>query len=129
VQDQEGAASGELATVGVAWDPVVENFTGTGGVVIVLTGGKGTGEMNELITELGIFDATDMTAANGTTMYVNAPGNAVGINVVTPYLSVNQSCTFETSDVTDGIKVMVTSDSQVAGGNPHAVHHIVPPIP
>ena len=129
VPDQESAAAGELATVGTAWDPVVENFTGTGGVVVVLTGGGGTGEMDELIDALGIFNATGTTAANGETMYVNAPGNAIGINVVTPYLAVNRSCTFLTTDVTDGTTVLVTADSQVPGGNPAVVHRIVPPIP
>lgn len=129
VPDQIDAPAGELAMVGATWLAAVQNFTGTGGVVVTLTGGEGTGEMPELIDSLEIFNATGTTEYDGQFMYVNSPGDAVGINVVTPFRSVLQSCTFDTPDAPDGLHVHVTTDNESPGGNPGAVHRIVLPIP
>jgi len=63
---------------------------------------------------------------DGKRYYVSAPGDAMGINVVSPFLAVRTSCLFNTSDEATGELVFVVSgpDPQAA---PAVVHRIITP--
>lgn len=129
VYDQPQAEAGSLADSGQAWAETVQEFTRTGGVVIVLGGQEGVGEMHELIEELGLFSASGTSAMDDQRYYVQAPGDAVGINVVSPFLGVESSCVYSTSDAPAGDFVFVVTDSEPDDGlgSPGVVHRIVVP--
>ena len=86
VQDQPTAASGAMATLGASWASTLGTFTSQGGVVIVLDGGTGVGEMPELSTATGLLEVESQAPiATGTRLFVTAPGDAGGVGVVSPY--------------------------------------------
>ena len=126
VYDQTAAPAGALATAGTAWAPKVAAFVAVGGVVVVASGGAGTGEMDTLVSNAGLLSVSGQTLLSGTVLYNNAPFDAVGLNVLSPYLALKQSCTWDTS-VTPGPQLVfvVGSASPDAGsGNPVVVHRI-----
>lgn len=129
IYDQENAPAGEMATTGTAWASVVEDFTEGGGIVVVLTGGGGTSEVHDLIANIGLLPANQTSGYTGGTYQVTAPGDAVGINVVSPFLAAPTSCTFDVPggpdpDVT---YVVVAADVGPNNGDPGVVHKIVSP--
>src|SRR5690606_6615431 len=97
VYDQQNAPSSQLAELGTSWASTVEGFSRTGGVIVVLTGGAGSGEMTDFIENMGLFSVDGTDNHNGERFYVQAPGDAVGINVVSPFLAAQNSCLFETT--------------------------------
>jgi hypothetical protein len=129
IYDQEEAAAGILAGRGVAWAPAVQTFTALGGVVVVLTGGGGISEMHELIAGLGIFSPTGTLNHNGQNYRVDAPGDAVGVNVVSPFVGVETSCVFTGAGTPSSDVVYVTSGVSGGPGNgePGVVHRIIVP--
>lgn len=127
--DQANAAAGELRALGEDWKQVLSDFVTTGGVVLILTGGQGTDEMVEFMDEIGFFAPSDTSSYNNGRYYLQAPGDAVGINVVSPFQSVASSCVFETNDTPDGELVFVVSDTDKESGvgRPSVVHRIGAP--
>jgi hypothetical protein len=132
VYEQASAAPGQLAALGAQWatSGVLQSFAEAGGVIIVLDGAQGTGEMAEFI------DAADLLALNGhnaialddaTTRFFNrAPGDALGLGVVSPLSPVPYSCTFDTTVTPSNDTVFVVSDAAApAVGNPVVVHRTV----
>lgn len=128
VYDQEEAPSGQLQTLGDDWAPLIQTFTELGGVVVVLTGGGGTSEMHELIDAIGVAGVNNTAGYDGT-YQVAAPGDAVGINVVSPFLAVDTSCTFSIPGMPSADLVYVTTaaDAGPNSGDPGVVHRIVTP--
>ena len=127
VYDQENSSNGELATLGTNWTSAIDDFTAVGGVVVVLTGGGGTGEMHEFISAISLVNATGTSDHTGQDYSVEAPGDAVGINIVSPFRGVQTSCTFGIAGgPPDLTRVMVTADKDDAS-RPGVVHRIIVP--
>lgn len=129
VYDQSGAPTGELANLGSNWASAVQSFAVDGGAVVVSTGGGDTSEMDDFLTNLGLLSVTDLPDYTGSRYYVQSPGDAVGVNMVSPFLGINSSCTMTTTDSQTGTLVFVVSDTTPSDGigNPSVVHGIVVP--
>ncbi len=128
VYDQSRASTGALTIVGDSWATAIESFTGVGGVVVVLAAADGTNEMTDLLRSARILDASALSPFSLVQAVVRAPGDAVGLNVVSPFMTRRDSCSFTTSVVPDKDTVFVVTEPGVAGASkPIAVHHIVLP--
>jgi hypothetical protein len=129
VFDQDEAPAGALAALGAASVATVQSFAEQGGVVVVLTGGGGTSEMDDLIDAWGIANVGNLVNYDGGTYRVDAPGDAVGINVVSPFLGVTTSCTFSVPGMpgADVVYVVTASDMGPSNGDPAVIHQIVTP--
>ena len=126
VYDQQDAPAGRLGELGTSWKDTVNDFGRTGGVVVILSGGGGSAEMGDLIENIGLFSVDSMTNHDGGRFYVRAPGDAVGINVVSPFLATKKSCMFETAETPSGELVYVVSGPD-PDQKPAVVHRIVVP--
>lgn len=129
VYDQPNAPAGVLADAGSLWADVLDEFAGAGGVVIVMSSGSGTSEMDELVTGAGLLPVSDETDFSFQVAYTRAPADIVGANVVTPFVALYQSCTMTTSATPDAETVFVVTDTAPGDGtgNPVVVHRIIEP--
>jgi hypothetical protein len=111
---------------------VLTSFTKAGGVVVVIDGGDGTGEMHELINAGRLLDPTGkstmtgQTDANNVQAYNNAPFDVLGVNVLSPFRGLTNTCTFDTDAKAGGDTIFVVTDDQ-AGGKPIAIHRVISP--
>ena len=123
VHDQTTAASGVLAALGTAWASTLATFTQAGGIVIILDGGTGTGEMPALSTATGLLSVTaHAPLTTGTPLLDVAPGDAVGVGGISPYGAGRNSVTI-TTEASGGNVVYVIEDPSDAGpGLPVVVH-------
>lgn len=130
VYEQSGASEAQLTSLGSAWATTLEQFARAGGVVVVLDGAQGTGAMPAFIRAAGLFDVNDHSAIaiddRTTRFYNHAPGDALGIGVVSPLSPVPYSCTFDASLPADGTSTFVVTDSAM-GGSPVVIHRVVAP--
>ena len=86
VLDQSGAAAGALGALGSSWAATLASFTQSGGVVVVLDGGTGAGEMPAFLTNTGLLSVTGHApVAAGSELDVLTPSDVVGVQVITPY--------------------------------------------
>ncbi len=124
VYDQTAAPSGALGTAGTAFAPGIDTFVKAGGVVVVTSGGGGTGEMGALLTNAGLLNTTAQPSATGTVVYNHAPLDAVGVNVISPYLTLTQTCTLSTPTPPGPNLVFVVTDAPLDGGvgKPLVIH-------
>lgn len=127
VYDQQAAPSGRLAELGTSWASTIHDFSRTGGVTVILSGGGGRGEMGDFITNLGLMQVQSSDDYTGERYYVSAPGDAIGINVVSPFLAIRTSCIFNTSDAASGELVFVVRGGTDADAAPGVVHRIIAP--
>ncbi|MCA9627942.1 MAG: hypothetical protein KC766_09755 [Myxococcales bacterium] len=126
VYDQSQAPTGELATAGAALQASLDSFTMGGGVVITLI--AGTGEMDQFLTQSGLLPLTGMTEVTGQLLNVRAPGDAVGLNVRTPFVAPRTSCTFQTSVTPSSLDVFVVRDQPApSAGEASVIHRIRQP--
>src|SRR5690606_27285262 len=104
----------------------LDSFTRGGGVVITLSGG--TGEMDQFLTQSGLLPLTSMTEVTGQLLHNRAPGDAVGLNVLTPFVAPRMSCTFQTSVTPSSLDVFVVRDQPApAVGEASVIHRIRQP--
>lgn len=124
VLDQPTAPSGHLGTIGTAWNGAIEAYAESGGVVVVLSGGGGTGEMSDFFTQSGVLEVSSESAFTSQVAYNQAPGSAVGIGVISPFLTLPNTCRFTTSVTPGGRVTFVISDTNpnVGTGQPIVVH-------
>jgi len=122
VHDQRSAPSGTLASIGSSWqsDGRVAAFLHEGGVVVVLTGGGGTGEMPALATNADLLDVSSQAVVTGA-LEVLAPADAVGNGVVSPYMPKPSTVTLDT-EANGGDVTWVVAQN----GAPVVVHKVVP---
>ncbi|MEZ4229096.1 MAG: hypothetical protein R3B89_08035 [Polyangiaceae bacterium] len=126
VYDQTTAPTGELATAGATLQASIDSFTRGGGVVITLSGG--TGEMDQFLTQSGLLPLTSLTEVTGQLLHNRAPGDAVGLNVLTPFVAPQTSCTFQTSLTPSSLDVFVVRDQPAPGvGEASVIHRIRQP--
>ena len=121
--DQPKAPAGTLATLGVDLSAKLKSFNETGGVVVVLDGGGGIGEMPKFFTAAGLLGVSSQTTITGKTVDVVAPADAIGIDVLTPYLAPSKSVTFTLSDPPSSTSVVVVQEPTSTG--PVVIHRVV----
>jgi hypothetical protein len=94
VYDQPNAPTGTLADVGANLRRKLLSFGEAGGVVIVLDGGSGIGQMPSFLSASTLVDASSDSSLRAVALDVVTPGDAIGIGVLTPYLSANRTVSF-----------------------------------
>jgi hypothetical protein len=136
VHDLDQAGVGEAAGAATAWESgsVLTSFARAGGVIIVLDGGDGRGEMHTLINAGKLLDPGGAPLLNGQTditgqqVWNNAPFDVVGANVLSPFLGTSHTCTFDTTATETNDIIFVLSDDQIRGdGAPVAIHRVIAP--
>lgn len=130
IYDQSAAPPGQLATVGSAWQTstVLSSFSAAGGVIVALTGGGENDEMDQLFTQSSLLEVSSLTSATATTFYNRAPADALGVNVISPFLSPQSSCTLATPTAPDNDTIFVIRDAaSPAVGSPVVVHRVIEP--
>jgi hypothetical protein len=130
IEDQSAAPAGQLATVGAAWQATgaIDSFARAGGVVMVLAGATGRGQMSDFLTSSQLLAVSAQALANTTTLYNRAPADAVGINVISPLVGQRNTCSFSTSVSESGDTVFVIEDAAAPTlGNPSVVHRVIVP--
>lgn len=134
IHDLDQAKSGDPAAAATTWESgsVLSSFAKAGGVIVVLDGGDGTGEMHELINAGNLLDPTgktgvsDQTDITGQQVWNNAPFDVLAANVLSPFLGTSHTCTFDTNLKAGADTIFVLSDDQ-AGGAPVAIHRVIAP--
>jgi hypothetical protein len=134
IHDLDQAASGDPAAAAITWESssVLSSFAKAGGVIVVLDGGDGTGEMNELINAGNLLDPTGQISVDGQTdvtdeqVWNNAPFDVLGSNVDSPFLGTSHTCTFDTAAKASSDTIFVLSDD-ADGGRPIAIHRVIAP--
>lgn len=129
VYDQPNAPAGALGTTGTSWNATLNSFARAGGIVIVMDSGNGIAEMDTFLTNAGLLSVTGETEINGITVFNRAPGDAIGIGVLSPYLTQRETCIFNTSarPNPDMAFVVTTATEDGTPGDPVIVHRIVSP--
>lgn len=134
IHDLDQAAPGDPAAAATTWESgsVLSSFSKAGGVIIVLDGGDGTGEMHELINAGNLLDPSGQIRVDGQTdmtnqqVWNNAPFDILGANVESPFLGTSHTCTFDTAATASSDTIFVLSDDE-AGGLPIAIHRVIAP--
>jgi hypothetical protein len=134
IHDLDQAEAGDAAAAATTWESgsVLSSFAKAGGVIVVLDGGDGTGEMNQLINAGNLLDPTGKVGVDGQTDVTdeqgwnNAPFDILGANVDSPFLATSHTCTFDTAAKASSDTIFVLSDDQ-AGGLPIAIHRVIAP--
>lgn len=134
IYEQADAPAGQLASIGATWQTtgVLQSFAEAGGVIIALDGAQGTSEMASFIDAAGLLALnghTPIAVDDTTTRFFNrAPGDALGVGVVSPLSPVPYSCTFDTAVTPSSDTVFVVTDAAAPMlGNPVVVHRTVAP--
>ncbi len=126
IHDQSGAAPGALGAIGSGWalSATISTFLHAGGVVVMLDGAQGAGEMPALETNgnfLGVGAHTPLLTVPERTLSVLVPGDAVGINVVGPFLATANAAWMDAEPNVGNVVYVVGS-----GGHPVVVHKVIP---
>ena len=123
VYDQSSAPAGALATLGASWAATLTTFTKGGGVVVVLDGAAGTGEMPQLITSAGLLAiASHASVAAGSAVTVTAQSDVVAIGVLNPYGVWDHSASFVPSSPAGVTFVVRNGDGS---GDPLVAHRVI----
>jgi len=128
VYDQVRAGTGELAAAGTQLADTLNTFTIGGGVVVMLSGADGIGEMNEFASAAGLAAIGQETPFDSLA-YVRASADVISVNVVSPFQTLDSSCTFATTEMPSGDTAFVVTDTAPGGalGAPIALHKVVTP--
>jgi hypothetical protein len=126
IYEQSNAPAGTLAQLGNSWFTTLDPFVKAGGIVIVLDAGQGVAEMGELTTNAGLMPITGHTSVTLQTVHNSAPADAIGVNVISPFLAQPDTCTFTTSATPGPKTTFVITDSDVFGAGAPVVVHRVP---
>jgi hypothetical protein len=123
VHNQDLADSGDLAEIGAGLNVPIGNFLAEGGVVVTLATATGTNEMDEFLTASGLLDTTAISGIAGQNVFNEGFLDALGQNVLSPFLAKASSARIETTEVPgpDTSFVILTGDDV-----PVAVHKVVP---
>jgi hypothetical protein len=125
VEDQLTAPAGALATLGASWAATLTTFTQAGGIVVVLDGGMGQGQMPQLSTATTLLSVTAHSPiAIGTPLDDVAPGDVVGVGVISPY-GAGRNSVWITSEASGGNVTYVVVLPSDAGAPPPVVVHKV----
>jgi hypothetical protein len=123
VHDQSRAAAGDMAAMGASWATTLTTFTQHHGMVVVLDGGSGVGEMPQFSSATGLLQVmSHSVVSTGSALQVLAPGDAVGIGVVSPYAASISSVFLSTE--TDGGNVVYVVGGMGANTSPVVIHKV-----
>jgi hypothetical protein len=121
--DQPRAPGGALATLGGSIGASIDSFASAGGIVVTLDGGGGAGEMPSFLASSGILATSGHTTVTGDTIDVVAPADAVGLDVLTPYLGAKDSVSFQLTVSPSPTLVVVAADATSSA--PVVLHRVV----
>ena len=123
VYDQPGVAN--LAQLGTSWKTPINTFIEEGGAVVVLS----SGAMKDFITAAGLLTVTAETPVTSVPLFNRAPTDSVGLNVLTPFRSLANTCRFTTDNDSSAVVSYVITDDNFPNPlvNPVVVHRILFP--
>jgi hypothetical protein len=135
VHDLDLAPAGSAAGTGTEWESgsTISSFTKAGGVVVVLDGSDGRGEMHELISSANLLADSGLTLSGqteitGDRVFNQAPADVLGANVLDNFLATSHSCTFDVSGTPTKSTVFVITDDMAEGaGEPVVIHRVIAP--
>jgi hypothetical protein len=129
VYDQSQAASGQLAAAGAQLAATLDAFTSPGGVVVVMSGGTGIGEMPAFATSAGLANISAETPYTSELAYNRASFDVIGFGVISPFLTLASSCTLTTTEAPASDTVFVVTDTAptMGVGAPVVLHKISAP--
>jgi len=130
VHDLELAPAGEAASTATTWESgsTISSFTRAGGVVIVLDGADGRGEMHEFISSANLLDISGQMDITNQFVFNKAPGDVLGVNVLNSFLGTSHTCTFQTNAPADNETIfVVTDDMDMGQGEPVVIHRVIAP--
>ncbi len=136
IHDLDRANPGEPRAVAEGWESsnVLTSFTKAGGMVVVLNGGDGTGEMHEFINAGRLLDPSGQTSVmgqfpiTGAPVFNQAPGDVLGANTTDTFAGPSRTCTFDTdAQMSSSVVFVFTDDSEPGEGDPVVIHRIVAP--
>jgi hypothetical protein len=129
VYDQSSAPAGALGGIGTSWNATLDSFTRAGGTAVVLSGGAGRAEMDELITNAGLLPVSNEVDITFAQVFNRSGIDAIGVNVLSPFRALTRSCSFTTSTTPDPDTafVITTSPPDAGLGQPVVVHRIQAP--
>ncbi|HVU00937.1 MAG TPA: hypothetical protein VHE30_04265 [Polyangiaceae bacterium] len=129
VYDQPNAAAGALGATGATFQSPISSFVRAGGTVVVLAGDGGQAEMPAFLDAAGLLDARAQPGVTGNLLYNRALGDAVGLNVLSQFRAVRETCTFTLNSVDPAATFVITNQPASSGeiGNPVVVHTVVAP--
>jgi len=105
----------------------IKQFTGVGGTVVVLATNAGAGEMGTWLANTELLTVNSMSVMTGEQVANDAPGDAVGLSVLAPFLARPLTVSF---DITvDPQHPVATVLSRKTDGAPVAIHRVVFPDP
>lgn len=124
VPDLRLAPSGKLKALGTTWssNTAINDFLHAGGVIVILDGASGTGEMPDLETNMGVLNVKAHTALPAPSLTVLAPGDAVGSGVISPYVPTKSCAWFDTEPASGTVTYVVGNGAN----QPVIVHKVVP---
>jgi hypothetical protein len=128
--DQTDAPSGELAALGGGWADTLKSFAQAGGVVVVLDGAQGEGEMPEFITSANLVSLLGHTPISSddldTQFYVRAPADQLATMVLSPMSPKPYSCVFDLPGAPPADVSFVVTDADAPDpGRPVVIHRVV----
>jgi hypothetical protein len=133
VHDQSKAPAGALAPLGTSWATTLATFTKAGGIVVVLDGGLGVGldggtgvgagQMPAFSTATKLLIVTAQAPIlTGTPLDDVAPGDVVGVGVVSPYGAGKNSVSITTEANGGNVTYVVELPRDAGAGLPVVVH-------
>lgn len=128
VLDQPLARSGGLAKIGEAWRAATHDFLLSGGTIIVLDSGGGTGQMANFVRSAGLYELEGETLLpEDSSLFVQAPSDSVCVNVQSPFGPLGAACGFEESQSPDPSSVYAVTNSPPGEelGAPFTIHRVV----
>ena len=128
VYDQPNAPTGELAAAGAQLATTVNAFTRGGGVAVLLSGATGIGEMGAFATASGLA-AIGTETPYSSLAHIQSSGDVLTVDVVAPFLTLDNSCTFATSETPSADTILVFTDTEptVGVGSPIVLHRVITP--
>jgi hypothetical protein len=115
----------DLGALGTSWAPTLASFTQAGGIVIVLDSGGGAHGMPALVTGTGLLSVTgDAPLTIGTPLQVVAPGDALGVGVLSPYAAGQHSVSVTTEPPAGNLVYVVVAPND-GGTAPVVVHKVL----
>jgi hypothetical protein len=124
VHHQADAPAGMLGSIGASWATPLQAFVRSSGTVIVLASTAGTSEMKDLLTSANLMTVSSMSVVTGQPVKVQDYLDAVGENVLSPFIAKVASVTFTTPEPpTDTLSFSLVDDS----GAPVVAHKVIAP--
>jgi len=122
------AAGTDGSALGTRWSASLSKFAKKGGVIVALD--DGSTDMPALVRKAGLLDVQGHTfLGGGAHIIVTAPGNALGVQVISPYAPIGASFGFtglqENQDLSFVARVSLGSDTDDDVGLPVAIHRVV----